>query len=564
MKTLPLACSKNTWNSSQRFSAAKIAVAIGIAFAAAPNAYSYELDTGSNTDLNIRWDNTFKYSNAWRLKEQSPLLISDPNLDDGDRAFNTGLISNRIDYLTELDLAYQNFGGRISGAAWYDSIYNQENKNNSPSTVNAVGIPNNQFTTATRKLMGDKAEVLDAFVYGKFDAGNAQTTVRLGQHSLLYGESLFFGNNGIANGTSPIDLIKALAVPNTQFKELLRPVPQISVQSQLNSNWAVGGYYQFKWEPDRLPPVDSYFSTADLVGPGQNRIFVNANPNLGPLTSFYSTGDISAKNSGQGGLQLRFRPDGGNTDYGFYLIRYNEKLPQLYVNPGSGLNANSPADMIGTYEDVYPEGITSLGSSFSTTLGTANVAGEMSFRENAPLVSHTGVVLPGETANNSNNPFYAVGRTAHAQVSMIDAYGKTAVWDAASFVGELAWNRTLSITKNPGDIDPNSTRDAVGLRFILEPSYYQVINGLDLGIPVGVGYTPYGRSSAVLGFGVDHGGDFSVGLDATYLSVWKITANLTMFYGKETLLTNTATDTRYFGQDLKDRNFISMSITRSF
>lgn len=52
------------------------------------------------------------------------------------------------------------------------------------------------------------------------DVGEEGTlSFRAGRHSLLWGESLFFGSNGIGNGMTSIDVIKALSVPSTQFKE---------------------------------------------------------------------------------------------------------------------------------------------------------------------------------------------------------------------------------------------------------------------------------------------------------------------------------------------------------
>ena len=562
MQTLPMACSTEMCRQRHGLSPKKMAVAVAMAIAVAPSAFAFERDTGS--DVKIRWDNTFKYSAAQRLKAASPTLLSDPTLDDGDRNFK-GLISDRLDWLTEMDLSWKNLGARISGAAWYDAVYNRGNTNNSPGTVNAISVPTNQFTQQTRDLHGRKAELLDAFVYGKFDLDETSTTARLGKHAFLYGESMFFGGNGIAAGMAPIDVIKAVSVPNTQFKELLLPVEQLSFQTQLNSNLAIGGYYQAKWEAHRLPGVDSYFGFNDLVGAGGERIIAGASP-AGPV-AFYRGQDLNAKNSGQGGLQLRLRPDGGNVDYGFYAIQYHDKAPQVYVYPSAGAPTVSANGLnIGSYALVYPENIRSVGASFSTTLGTANVGGEMSLRYNAPLVSHTGVVLPvpGFLADNDKNPLYAVGRTAHAQVSEIDVLGKNLLWESATFLGELAWNRTLSIAKNPLALDPNTTRDAEGLRFILDPSYYQVLDGLDLDVPFGLGYTIDGKSSAVGGFGSPHTGDVSLGLNGDYLKVWKLSANYTHYFGTTQLLSNTTTDVRKFGQMLGDRDFISISISRTF
>src|SRR5207249_3149644 len=72
----------------------------------------------SDTQAKIRWDNTIKYSAAWRVQERSATLSAGSNSDDGNRNFDRGLISNRLDLLSEFDLAYKDVGTRISGAAW--------------------------------------------------------------------------------------------------------------------------------------------------------------------------------------------------------------------------------------------------------------------------------------------------------------------------------------------------------------------------------------------------------------------------------------------------------------
>lgn len=274
-------------------------------------AQAFELDTG-NQDLKVRWDNTLKYSNAVRTKSPSAQLTADPNLDDGNRNFGKGIISNRVDLLTELDVGYKDFGARLSGAAWYDTVYNRTNDNNSPATANAYSVPHNRFTGDTRDLHGRNAEVLDAYVFGRFDLDGRQATVRLGKHVVVYGESLFFGGNGIAGAQAPVNVIKALSVPGSQVKEILMPVPQVSTQIQLTPELSAGAYYQFRWEKLRLPGVGSYFSGLDIGGPGAERLLLppGAVPGI-PNAALFSTGDVKAKNSGQGGAQLRYRPKGG-------------------------------------------------------------------------------------------------------------------------------------------------------------------------------------------------------------------------------------------------------------
>src|SRR5260221_8881009 len=160
-----------------------VAVATSL-MAAAGCSLAAPIDVG-NPDVELRWDNTVQYSAGIRAESRSATLTevaappasgSGPNAlngDDGDRNFKRGgLISNRVDLLSELDLVYRkDYGLRVSAAAWYDFVYNRSNANDSPGTNNSLSVPYNEFTEATRNLHGRKAEVLDAFIFGAGDVG---------------------------------------------------------------------------------------------------------------------------------------------------------------------------------------------------------------------------------------------------------------------------------------------------------------------------------------------------------------------------------------------------------
>ncbi|EHP41079.1 hypothetical protein OR16_21793 [Cupriavidus basilensis OR16] len=537
------------------------ALVLALAALSAPAAHAFQIAT-ENEDLTIRWDNTLKYSVAQRVKAPSQKLTADVNTDDGDRNFRKwGLISNRVDLLSEFDVTYRNYGVRVSGAAWYDDVYNRRNDNDSPATANAASVPHDQFPSGTRTINGRDVELLDAFAFGKLDVGGKPVSFRLGQHSLLYGESLFFGNNGIAAAQSPVDLVKLLSVPNTQFKELIRPVPQVSGQVQLMPNLAVGGYYQLDWERNRLPGVGSYFSSVDILDAGGERILA------GPGVFFSRVGDQKAKSSGQGGIQMRFRPHGRDSELGLYAANFHAKDPVVYT---SFAGQNLAVGRLGQYQLVFPEDIKVAGASFSTTLGTANVAGEFSYRHNMPLVPRGGSVFvpPGMTANNSGNPLYPVGDTAHAQISWINLLSPTALWQGGSIIGEIAWNRRLGVSRNPDALDPNATRDAAAIRMVFQPAYFQVLSGLDINVPIGIGYGLFGKSSVINpGFGVRHGGDLSIGLNGIYEQVWRFGLTFTHYFGPEaTVITppNGASQAYSYGQSFKDRDFVSLTIQRAF
>lgn len=539
-------------------------------------AGAFQVETGQ-PDLSLTWDTTVKYSNAFRLKDRSAVLVADPSLDDGDRNFSKGLVSNRLDLFTEADLKYQRVGARVSAAAWYDTVYNSTNDNNSAnlfgpgtSSTNHTGVYN-EFTRETRNLHGRKAELLDAFVFAGFDLGEMRGTVRLGQHTVLYGESFFLGANGIAAAQAPIDIVKALSVPGTQFKELMRPVPQVSGSLQLTDDVSIGAYYQFRWEANRIPAVGSYFSVADNAGAGSERLLPASLPSA-PPGAIPRQADLKAKDAGQGGMQLRFRA--GEADFGLYAVRYHAKDFQQYTKlsvfpTGAPLPAPQVFVAPGGFQRVYPEGIRAFGASYSQTFGDVNFASEVSARYNTPFSSQS-TLAPGQLADNSGNPAYALGSSGHAQASVIWQVPKTPLFNEATLAAEVAFNRALSVKSNEAAIDLNTTRDAFGLRMVFSPVYRQVLAGLDLQVPIGWGANPVGRSRVVTQFNAPastHGGDLSIGVNATYRDAWRFGLNYTHFYGDEgpfVSRTSTGTTYRTFQQTYADRDFVSFSARTSF
>jgi hypothetical protein len=535
----------------------------------APLAYAVEIDVG-DPDVALRWDNTVKLSTAARLKHADPVLLANPNGDDGDRNFNKGLISSRVDWLTEADVTWhKQWGGRVSAAAWYDRVYNTTNDNpgfGGGAFPNQVSVPANEFTEGTRKLHGRKAEVLDAFVFARFELGDMNASVRAGRHSLLWGESLFFGANGIAGGQMPVDAVKLVSVPGTQFKEAIRAVPMVSAQLQVNDRVSVGAYVQTAWAPNRVPAVGSYFSTSDVAVEGAERILT------GPASAAPREPDLRPSNSGQGGLQLRLR--GEETDYGLYLIRFHDKTPQLVPRIVLLLPPAVPAPtpVPGSYYLTYHEGISALGASASRTFGAFNVALEASLRHKQDLASTRGAdtssFTPAPATNNSDNPGYAVGRTAHVNLSTLATLPATPLWREASLVAEIAWNRVLRVTKNAAALDPNGTRDGTALRFVLEPMYRGVLPGVDLGVPVGVGWAPKGSRPLAMTnpnmWVADGGGDITLGLNGSWRDAWRFSLGVTHFFGQAATFTDPATNAFTWKQAARDRDFLAASLRLSF
>jgi hypothetical protein len=97
---------------------------------------------------------------------------------------------------------------------------------------------------------------------------------------------------------------------------------------------------------------------------------------------------------------------------------------------------------------------------------------------------------------------------------------------------------------------------------VLTPTYRQVIPGLDLNVPIGLGYSPKGTSQAVSAFGVHKGGDFSIGLAGNYLNTWNLGLNYTHYFG--TAGTTLEATHFSFKQDRRDRDFLSFSAQTTF
>src|SRR5260370_8132844 len=189
-------------------------------------AHAVELPTGS--DVHVRWDNTIKYSDAFRVRQRDQYLLNSPNQDDGDQNFARGMISNRLDLLSEFDVSFHDYALSATAARWYDSVYNGSNDNHSPATFNPVSVSNTHFPAATRGINGRNSEFLNAFVYGKESIGETTLTWRAGRHTLLWGERLLIPDNGIADGPAPPDNIKLLRVPKTVAKETFLPAAHLS------------------------------------------------------------------------------------------------------------------------------------------------------------------------------------------------------------------------------------------------------------------------------------------------------------------------------------------------
>jgi hypothetical protein len=196
---------------------------------------------------------------------------------------------------------------------------------------------------------------------------------------------------------------------------------------------------------------------------------------------------------------------------------------------------------IGTYRSVYARGIDVIGASASTFLGNDNLAGEISLRRGTPL-------LAGENLGLSSVPR---GDTAHGQVSIIAERPANALWDQATLQAELAANTLLGTTVDSSGRDPATTRTAAAVAGQLTLDYFHVLPALDLAPFVAITYGLVGRSSVDPDM-VAGTGDITIGVQATYRTVWHVEVRVTDYIGSASR------------QPLADRSFIAFNVRRSF
>jgi hypothetical protein len=522
-------------------------------------------DLGQLDGFDVQWDTTVRETMGFRTDGANASLLANINGDDGDRAFAPGLISARTDLFTEVTAARGDLGFDVSAQGWYDPVYQQSNANRSPATFNPAGVPNTQFPADVRTLMGENAELLNAYAKDRFAIGDVPVSLRLGRQTLLWGESLFFANNGIAAGQAPVDEIKALSAPLAEARELYLPVAQAVLRVELQPGLALEAYDQFEWRRDRLPGVTSYFSTTDILDVGGDRLL------LPDGAALWRGADTVPHGIGQFGVALR--GSGGDADFGLYALRYDSKAPEPVFDGAAG-----------QYHLVFPSGIDVLGASASSYLGDSNVAAEISVRQHMPLVTgmsglsggggggggYASVYSAIRMATNASAllpPFpqpavgarydpgqaggYATGTTGHGQASIVSQLPPSRWWEGATLQGEVAANDLLDVTSGRADVQPGRTHIAASVQVVFTPSYYQVLPGLDLNLPLGFEYTPIGRSSIDASQNAG-AGDISIGVSATYRTVWQADLQATRFVGGAG------------AQKLADRSFVTVSVTRSF
>ncbi|MBI5443159.1 MAG: DUF1302 domain-containing protein [Deltaproteobacteria bacterium] len=558
---------------------AAVSLAFWLVVSAGPaEALKFTLGPDAGFDCDV----ALTYGAAWRTEGQDSKLLADVNGDDGDRNFDKwSMVNNRLGAVVDLDLHYKKFGFFLRPRAYYDFAYSGSNDNDSPATNNngpANGGPltdNNEFVKETKDRHGRKAEILDAFAYGKGSLGSTELVGRLGRQVVSWGESLFL-QGGISSAQSPLDATAA-NVPGVELKDIFLPVGQGYTQIGKWGGLSLAGYYQWEWDKTRLDESGAYFSSADMIDDAGNHILVPV-AEIGQTLTIDRTSDEHPRDSGQWGVALRYLADWlKNTEFGAYYVNYHEKIPMLIgkagggsfsqpfgsfqnlpVAPGVTLGQVDPAtaaqlDFVDTfsYHLEYAEDVKLYGASFSTVLGGANVAGEFSYRHGLP------VKVKDANPANILGFTYQEANVIQAQLSGIYVFGGGSLWDNCTFTGEAGFNRVNGIGSDAFFTDktgyPFKSNDKFAWGYVAKFAfdYYQVLTGLDLQVPVTYRGNVNGVSS-VPGTFAEGQDSLGVSFDFTYQGVYKIGIGYTGFFGG------------HHKNPKADRDFVSMNLKYTF
>ena len=515
------------------------------------NASALEIDLG-NPDLRLSWGNTVRYNLGVRTNERSSAIANSPNTDEGTFRFDKGdVVTNRVDLFTELDFSYRGaIGFRLSGSAWNDWAYDSDAKTN-PALADRGSYVGNKYSSYTKRFFrGPSGEILDAYAFWNFQAGDMGGNVKVGRHTTLWGEVVALSAHSVSHAQAPLDGLKALTAPGADAKELAMPVGHISGSLQVTPEISLAAQYYYDWDPTRLPEGGTFLGSTDFILQGPDRFSV------APGVFFINQGIDKPKKDGDYGLSARWSPSWADGTLGFYYREFDERSPTLSINP-----------VARTYRAVYAENARLYGLSYSTSIAGVSTGFELVRRERTAL---NGTISDG----SSNVPR---GNTWHALVNGIAVIGPTSVWDQLSLVGELAYSRWDEVTSGEqffnscsnrpaGDRGAKTgcvTKDATQIFLRASPQWTAVRPGWDISALASVSYGLNGNGST-LGGGNEKAGSYTLGVTATYNQRHDFTIAYNDYFATHDVNPATGQIRVSNGSQIQDRGWVVFTYKGSF
>ena len=542
---------------------------------------------------------------SWSMEEADKGLISNGNgndqtgsgftgiTDDGRLNFKKGeTFSEIIKGVHDLSLNYKNYGAFFRGKYWYDNrlIAGRVHHGHVPTGY----VPESKLDDGgfddLAKFSG--VALLDNYIYGSFDVGDAPLDIRLGDQVVSWGESTFI-SSGI-NSVNPVD-VNTFRRPGAEVKEGLLPVGMLYASLGATENLTLEAFYQYEWQKTVIDGCGAFFSGLDpAASESCNLIILGGSSPLGNDKDLFDAGntfitrdsDKEASDSGQYGIAARyFASNLNDTEFGAYYLRNNSAVPYFGV-----VGASTPGQSnTMKYFLEYPDEIEMYGLSFNTAIGDYSVAGEISYRPDQPVQINTGELLFGgiltNTASNVLVPLSSVIESGkefsgyqrkpvtQAQVTVTRFFEQVLGASRLSVLGELGFSRVDDLGQvklgrssiyglydncvvggglaggNDCTNEGFVTKDSWGYRLLGALTYNNVLSGVNLTPKAAFSHDVSGYSAS--GHFNEGSKALSLALGADYFGIYNASISYTTFWGGDY---NTK----------KDRDFASVSIGASF
>ncbi|WP_290538092.1 DUF1302 domain-containing protein [Alcanivorax sp.] len=527
------------------------------------------------------------------------------NKNDANNNFDTGLASLVYKITPEMELNWQGrYGMFVRATAFHDQQIMGGDHDGGALMKSGPFVPGNGFTryatysdyanngigddfnSDAERYAGQRARMLDAYVWGSFDLFEKPLNVRLGQQVINWGEALFM--QGGVNTANYFDL-NALRLPGSEIKEALLPLDSLYFSYGLTFNATLEGFYQFEWENSEDAPAGTYFSTQVTV----DRIR-----------------DEDAKDNGQFGLAYRYFAEALNgTEFALYYTRTHARTPVV----GSRINKINTSGLAGVpetidtteYQMAYVEDQDMFGASFNTVVGTMSLAGELAYRPERAIINEIGDNLIQSLAGAAANPaptlgdltphcvraelggsclssntavqegqlYYFYDEVESYNGSLVSIFNFGPTWGTDGLIAllelgvehieglenpELEYNSTAAILGSEAQIlspdDPNKYNlddTSWGYRAVLKADYNNIFAGISMSPSVRIAHDVNGNSPIGGNFMEDRKAA-TLGLDFVYLNNLEVGMSATSFWGAK------------YSNKLADRNNASVSVKYSF
>lgn len=543
---------KKKMQSGPGFALCAVAAATAAWLGLAGQAGAMAIDLG-NPDLSVTWGNTVRYNAGVRVNQRDNAIANGVATSSGDYRFDRGdMVANRLDLLSELDVSYKRqVGLRLSAAAWGDAAYDGRARTN-PALANRGSYVNNEYSSYTKRYYrGPSAELLDAYAFWNFEAAGMNGNIKVGRHTVLWGESIGLSAHSVSYAQAPSDGLKALATPGADAKETALPVGQISAALQVTPELGLAAQYFFEWQPTRLAEGGTYLGSTDFIMRGPDQYAMT------PTTTLVNERLKKPKSSGDFGLSARWNPAWTNGGIiGAYYRVFDERTPTVSMNLAGG-----------SYGFVFPENARLYGLSYSTSLAGASVGMELVRREKTAFNS---TITDGAAEG-------ARGSTWHLLMNAVSIIGPTSMWDQLTLTGEVAYSRWDRVTSGAnyfnscerrpaGDRGATTgcvTKDAVQVFLRASPQWVAVWPGWDISAAASLSLGVKGNG-AVLGGGNEGAGSYSLSTTFTYNGRHDFTLAYNDYLAKREINPATGLNRVSNGGQLQDRGWIGFTYKGSF